>query len=245
MSSSRRFVFSLFSLACVAGAALAGSAGCAHNNPERVEVSYHYLEERDIHRSFTDEGLLLEEYDINSDGEIDNWTYSQPLSKHGEPIPLEDLSQYSPTTLPSYRLLRRELDINFDGSLDIIRHYDAQGKVAKDEVDSDFNGKIDRVVQYSKGVITRRSIDADEDGYFEEIRHFIKGKLFRVEKDTNNDGQTNYWQFFDEGVLSRAGFDHDGDRIIDEWLQAGDLARARQDIQKSEEEEKATLPEEP
>lgn len=203
-------------------------AGCAKNQPERVEVSYHYLEEREIHRSFTDAGLLLEEYDINEDGTIDNRTYSQPLSRHGEPLSLQDLANYTPSNLPNFRLVRRELDINFDGVTDFVRHYDERGGIAKDQIDSNFNGTVDRIVHYSKGTVTRRDVDADEDGYFEEIRYFVKGQLFRVEKDTTGSGQANYWQFFIDGVLNRAGYDHDGDRVIDEWLMAADLVKARE-----------------
>lgn len=231
--SRRTSFFVLPAAALLAAGALLSHTGCA-NNPARVETSVHYLEERDIHRSFTEEGLLLEQFDINRDGVIDNFSYSQPLSRHGEELSVEELAEFTPTSLPDYRLVRRELDINFDGKIDFIRHYDVRGGIDKDEVDTNYNGIVDRVVRYSNGIITRREIDADEDGYFEERRHFVKGQIFRIEKDTTGNGQPDYWQFYEEGVLTRAGFDTDGDRVIDQWLVAAELQRAQRETQRDE-----------
>lgn len=210
-------------------------SGCSKQSYERVERSVVYLEELSIQRNFTDEGLLLEEFDINRDGNVDNYSYSQPLDKYGDP--LEDLTGYTPYTLPNYRLVRRELDLNFDGETDFIRHYDVRGNIARDEVDTNFNGVIDRTVSYSNGVVTRRDIDGDENGHVEEIRYYVTGKLFRIERDENQDGQTDYWQFFTEGVLTRAGYDHDGDRVIDEWILSSQLGALRDRVAREEADE--------
>lgn len=223
----------LLSLALVATVAL---GACSHNNPDRLVVEYSYLEEREIHRSFTEDGLLLEEFDINEDGAIDNRTYSQPLDRWGEP--LEDLEEFTPFTLPRTRLVRRELDLNHDGNVDLIKHYDTKGVILREEIDSDFSGGIDRITHFSNGLIARRELDVDENGVFEERRFYIRGKIFRVEIDEDQDGQTEYWQFYTDGVLTRAGRDIDGDRVIDEWLQEADLAtlraRERQRIEEGE-----------
>lgn len=206
--------------------------GCSKQSPPRVERSVVYLEELSIQRSFTADGLLLEEFDINRDGIVDNYSYSQPLDKYGDP--LEDLSGYTPYSLPNFRLVRRELDLNFDGKTDFVRHYDVRGNIARDEVDTDFNGAYDRVAYYSSNVITRRDIDADENGVIEESRFYVSGQLFRIERDENQDGQTDYWQFFNEGVLTRAGYDRDGDRIIDEWLISSQIGALRDRIARDE-----------
>lgn len=221
------------------------STGCSKQNPPRLEVSHVYLEEREIQRFFTEDGLLLETYDINRDGAIDNFAFSQPLSRHGDELTLEELDEFTPDTLPNFRLVRRELDMNFDGNIDFVRHYDGRGQVTKDEVDTDYDGGFDRIVHYNNGLISRREIDADGDGYFEEVRYFIKGQIFRIEKDTTNSGQANYWQFFEEGQLVRAGFDHDGDRVIDEWQLAEQLAGAQKAVERDEAEQLSLDEDEP
>lgn len=205
---------------------VAGFAGCNHNNPDRVVVDYVYLEERETHLSFTEDGLLLEEFDVNKDGVIDNRAYSQPLDRFGEP--LESLEGYTPSTLPRSRMVRREIDLNHDGLVDLVKHYDFKGQILREEVDSDFSGVVDRITHFSNGFVARRELDVDENGIFEERRFYIRGKIFRVEFDENQDGQTEYWQFYTDGVLTRAGKDIDGDRVIDEWLQETDLATLRE-----------------
>ena len=209
-------------LVCAAAATL---ASCARSNPDRVTVDYEYLEERDIHSSFTEDGLLLEEFDIDRDGVIDNWVFSQPLDEHAEP--LTDLTDYSPLTLPQTRLVRREIDLNFDGDIDLIKHYDYRGQLLREEVDSDFSGTFERTTHFTDGIVVRRELDLDENGVQEERRFYIHGKIFRVEMDEDQDGKTDYWQFYTDGVLTRAGHDRDGDGVIDEWLQEHDLSTLR------------------
>lgn len=216
-----------FSLKLLSGAALAFAtfSGCAKNNPNRVIIEHEYLEEREIHISFTEDGLILEEFDINQDGHLDNWAYSEPQDRYGEP--LSDLQEYTPSTVPRHRLVRREIDLNFDGQVDLIKFYDFKGQVSRENVDSDFTGFFERVSYFNSGTVVRREIDLDENGVWEERRHYVQGKIFRVEIDENQDGKVDYWQFYTDGVLTRAGYDRDGDNIIDEWLQEYDLATLR------------------
>lgn len=215
---------------------------CGAKQPERVEVLYVNAHENEVRQEFTDDGLLKESFSVRREKHEDSWYYSQPLDDDGAVISQANLQELRPSDISKKRPVRRELDLNGDGRIDLVRLYDEDGKLKSDEVDSDFDGTFDRILYYRDAHITRREIDADQDGRFEEVRQYIKGALFRVERDTTGDGKPDFWMFFKEGVLERAGIDVDGDGIIDEWLISKDLRRIEKEIQRSEEQEEANAP---
>lgn len=229
-----------FSAALIAATAL--WSGCGAKQPERVEILYVDAHESEVRQEFTQDGLLKESFAVRRKNHEDSWYYSQPLDEDGAAIPMEDLQELRPADISKKRPVRRELDLNGDGEVDLVRTFDNEGKLKMDEVDADFDGVFDRILYYRDGQITRREIDVDQDGKFEEVRQYIKGTLFRVERDTNGDGTTDSWMFFKEGVLERAGVDIDGDGVIDEWLISKDLRRVEKEVQDSEREEDARAP---
>lgn len=245
MSSARQL--SNFRTAAVglASAFLLFGGACSKQKHDRVEVEYVDAHVSGVERAFSADGLLKESFDVHEDGFHDSWAYSLPLDEDGVLIPREELVDYRPQDITRKRPVRREIDVNGDGEIDLIRHYDEHGNVNKDEVDSNFDGSVDRVIYYRDGVIIRRAIDADRDGVFEEVRQYIKGEIFRVERDTNNDGQPDFWMFFKDGKLERAGVDLSGNLVIDEWLVTQDLKRIEKEIEDSEREEDEATPPSP
>lgn len=242
MSSARqRSKFRIAAVGLASAFLLLGGA-CSKQNHERLEVEYVEAQVSAVEREFTEDGLLKESFDIHRDGTHDSWLFSRPLDEDGALIAPEDLADYRPRDISRKRSVRREIDVDGDGNIDLIRYYDEQGNVNKDEVDSNFDGNIDRVIYYKDGVINRREIDADRDGVFEEVRQYIKGEIFRVERDTNGDGQPDFWMFFKDGKLERAGVDLNGNLAIDEWLITQDLERIEREFEDSEREEEETTP---
>ena len=71
-----------------------------------------------------------------------------------------------------------------------------QAKVApkKVEVDTNYDGKIDRTETYNaKGEIQQVESDTTGDGKIDEWVNYEAGKPMRSEKDTNADGKPDVW----------------------------------------------------
>ena len=148
------------------------------------------------------------EFDLNGDKKPDVWSYTVP-SKTPEGKDYE-------------RLVRKELDLNRDGKVDIARNYDQKEAIEREALDLDFDGKVDQVNYYEKGVIVRKESDLNSSGRFSLWRFYEKGKLVRKERDTNNDGKVDYWEYWEGEVVDRVGEDLDGDGTVDRWTKNPD-----------------------
>lgn len=143
------------------------------------------------------------EYDLNHDGKPDVWSYLAPgKSPEGQPIE---------------RLARKELDINWDGKVDITRTYDEREQIEKEALDLDFDGKVDQVNYYEKGVMVRKERDLDYNNKPDLWLYLEKGKIVRKERDTNGDGKVDYWEYWEGEQVDRIGEDLDGDGNVDRW----------------------------
>jgi antitoxin component YwqK of YwqJK toxin-antitoxin module len=143
------------------------------------------------------------EFDLNGDKKPDVWTYT--ITVKGEDG--KDVERVS----------RKELDINWDGKVDISRTYDEREQVSREALDLDFDGKVDQVNYYEKGVIVRKELDLSAAGRPSEFKYYEKGKLVRKERDTNGDGKIDYWEYWEGDQVDRIGIDLDGDGNVDKW----------------------------
>jgi len=143
------------------------------------------------------------EFDLNGDKKPDVWTYTVVVKgEDGKDVE---------------RVSRKELDINWDGKVDISRNYDDREQVAREALDLDFDGKVDQVNYYEKGVIIRKELDLSAAGRPSEFKYYEKGKLVRKERDTNGDGKIDYWEYWEGDQVDRVGEDLDGDGNVDKW----------------------------
>ncbi len=69
----------------------------------------------------------------------------------------------------TFKARKIEVDTNYDGKIDRIEHYDRNGQILKVEVDTDGDGKIDEWITYKDG------------------------EPAKGEKDTNGDGKPDVW----------------------------------------------------
>jgi hypothetical protein len=107
----------------------------------------------------------------------------------------------------------REVDANFDGRVDILRWFDANGAVTRVEDDYDFDGRIDVVATYEGGVVVRDILDTNFDGITDTWRDYRNGRVSELRRDADGDARVDTWERFDEsGRLTYAGIDgnHDG-----------------------------------
>ena len=143
------------------------------------------------------------EFDLNGDKKPDVWTYTIPAK--------------TPDGKDFDRLVRKELDLNWDGKVDVARSYDEKEQIEKEELDLDFDGRVDQVNYYEKGVIVRKECDLSSSGKPTLWKFYEKGQLVRRERDTNGDGKVDYWEYWENGQVDRVGEDLDGDGQVDKW----------------------------
>lgn len=117
-------------------------------------------------------------------------------------------------------LSRQDLDLNWDGHIDVCRYFDGAGKVEREELDLDYDTKIDETSYYKDGVITMSERDRNNDGKPDIVRRYQEGKLTQKETDTNDDGEIDRWEYFTAGKLDRVGLDMDFDGKVDRWAKA-------------------------
>jgi hypothetical protein len=157
----------------------------------------------------SEEGLVLVEIDLNSDGRPDVFNHYRERSQ------------------ATRLLVRKDVDLNWDGKVDITSFYDDTARLVREEMDNDFDGKVDIVDHYQGGVRVMSEVDTEYDGRFDLWKYYEqppggKPMLRRKERDTNADGKVDYWEYFnDQGQVVKTGRDVDGDGVMDERQEVG------------------------
>lgn len=148
------------------------------------------------------------EFDLNKDKKPDVWTYTvKAVGADGKEIE---------------RVSRKDLDINWDGKVDIARQYDDKEQISREALDLDFDGKVDEVIFYEKGIVVRKERDLASGGRPSLWVFYEKGQIVRKERDTNGDGKVDYWEYWENNQVDRIGEDLDGDGNVDKWTKNPD-----------------------
>lgn len=144
------------------------------------------------------EGLTKQAIDINGDGIADVFNY---LREREGAAPL---------------MVRKETDLNWDGRIDVRAWFDDSGALIKEEMDGDFDGRVDWVDHYQGERRVLSEVDTDFDGIFDLFKYYEGKTLRRKERDSNHDGKVDFWEYFDEaGNVVKTGKDLDGDGVMD------------------------------
>jgi hypothetical protein len=144
-------------------------------------------------------------------------------------------------------LVCREADLNYDGINDVVYFYDDIGRVVRDEVDLDKDGKIDIISTYIDGKIVKQELDTNSDGVIDSVRYLENDLPIRFEADTDGDRRIDHWEYYEDGKLVRIGMDKSGDGKADEWYRDDAAAAAARDNvaqQESSDEGKSEQPDE-
>ncbi len=136
-------------------------------------------------------------------------------------------------------LICREIDTNFDGVKDVVRHYNEKGESIAEEADSNYDGKIDTWITFVKGRLAEVVLDTNFDGKPDEWKFYQNGKLIRVERDTKFTGKPDVWEIYHDGHLERMGVDVDGDEHVDRWDHDTEMHRRFEDAERKKDEEEA------
>lgn len=134
-------------------------------------------------------------------------------------------------------LICREVDSNLDGAKDVVRTYNERGEALNETADTDFDGKVDTWVTFSRGKIVKVAVDRTKNGQPDETRVYMGGRLSRVQLDSNDDGKADTWEIYDEGKLQRSGLDIDRDGRVDRWDRDEIALRELNEKERREQEE--------
>ena len=135
-------------------------------------------------------------------------------------------------TEPLYRLVLscREVDLNGDGTKDVVRHYNDEGRPAREEADRDFDGKLDEFTIFQRGEIMQREVDTNADGVVDVKIYYEAGKPVRSERDLSSRStaaawRPDRWEYYKDSHVIRMGTDLDGDGRVDRWDRNESLKR--------------------
>lgn len=149
----------------------------------------------------------VERYDLNGDGKPDLFKIYVLRGPKDDPEKRTQL------------LGRQDLDLDFDGNVDVRRHFNELGTVVREEMDLDFDGQFDAIDYYSDGTLYRRDMALNFEGKPSIVKYYTANKLARKERDTNGDGKIDTVEFYDNGKLIRIGVDKDGDEKPDVYTE--------------------------
>jgi hypothetical protein len=133
-------------------------------------------------------------------------------------------------------LICRETDLNADGSKDVVRYYDDEGRTLREDADRDFDGKMDLSVIYQDGKIVRKEMDENRDGKIDAKIFFENEKPLRAERDlagrsTANQWRPDRWEYYEDGRMVRMGTDLDGDEKVDRWDRDATFKRKEEKVE--------------
>lgn len=135
-------------------------------------------------------------------------------------------------------LVCREIDTNLDGTKDVVRKYNDKGESLFEQADSNYDGRIDTWLTFSKGHMSEAKFDKDYDGNPDEWDFYVGGRLSRVKRDSNRDSKPDRWEVYaSNGQLERIGVDLDNDERVDRWDYDTDLRRIRDEKNRKEDQE--------
>ena len=167
-------------------------AGCGANKSASVTTAS-LLSERP-----TDNGLVEQQIDLNGDEIADVYNFYRERSEANR------------------LLVRKEVDLNWDSKIDVRTWFTADGAIEKEEMDGDFDGRVDWIDHYKGGRRVMSEVDTDYNGAMDLFKYYENGKLRRKERDAKGDGRIDFWEYLDEkGNVLRTGRDLDGDGVMD------------------------------
>lgn len=140
------------------------------------------------------DGHIVEKADLDGDGNPDVWSEFAIGKEEGSKV-----------------LVKKATDVNADGKVDVAILFDETGERIREELDMDYDGRVDKVRNFKKGKIDREDISSLFDGKFDIRKYYEDGVLVLKQVDAGHDGTFDEFQYFVGQKLSRIGWDRDGD----------------------------------
>jgi hypothetical protein len=124
-------------------------------------------------------------YDSNQDGKPDAWGI-----------------------MDGSRLLRMEIDTDFNGVIDRWEYYLADGRLEKVGMSRQKDGRVDAwAFQAPDGSLGRVEISTRRDGKVTRWETYAKGALVSAEEDSDGDGRADRWETYENGAITSVAMD--------------------------------------
>ena len=139
--------------------------------------------------------------DMNQDGRDDAWRHY--TIKDGKKL-----------------LTMKTFDLNFDSFVDLKRVYAEDGSVLRDEMDMDFDRKMDMVAHYEGNKLVRKelmTVRGRSANAALTVKEYKGGQTNYLESDQDRNGVKDTFFYFKEGRIVRRGFDDNNDGQPDRW----------------------------
>jgi hypothetical protein len=91
--------------------------------------------------------------------------------------------------LAGNKVEKQEIDLNFDGKVDAVYIYGEDGQVVEEALDTNKDGKMDNWRSYKNGKVVLDKFDSDFDGDVDLWVYVEKGGIYRIERDLDKDGK--------------------------------------------------------
>jgi len=158
-------------------------------------------------RSFDNTGLHGTERDLDQAGRWDHRVIARVAG--------------DPTTR-----VRAEWDINHDGATDVWQFFGDGGELEQEEMDLDWDGRIDQIVFYENGQIAKKEESTNFDGRMTVRKLYDnQGAISVIEMDTDADEALDTWEFYEAGKLVRIGRDTNKDGREDLFTEPSETYR--------------------
>jgi hypothetical protein len=205
VKASRAVLFSLLLIGAACGTQTVARRRTTARRATRIETP----QSREDHSrcDASRPGRSQSEYDTNGDGVTD---VRKVYEMTGEGVELRST------------LVCREVDLNHDGTKDVFRFYNSEGRTLREEEDRDFDGRIDVVSFFERGEVVRREHDLNRDGQVDMRVFYRDRRPYRAEREvapsTDATFRADYWEYYDaRGHVVRIGWDYNGDERADQW----------------------------
>ena len=205
-------VFSAIFCSCASEpAAQEDKPSSARTSAAAKEMKEHYrLTSKGDEIRFDGNVYEIKQYDVNKDKKPDilNVFKKVPNEKGGNDL------------LISVKMM----DLNHDSKIDVWRYFNEEtGAVVKEELDLDFDNKVDRIDYFIGGSVVRSEFDFQFDEKADIIKNYDEiGQLIAIEFDQNGDGMVDYWEYYKNGVIEKIEKDTDKDGKPDVSKMPGD-----------------------
>ena len=171
----------------------------------------------------SDGTLIRTAFDDDADGRIDRTAFDPDGDGTADRI-----DHYTYDDDGARRVIRRDVDLDDDGTINRTAHLNAEGRWERVDLDADDDGNIDRSDHYTFAAdgtrsLTRTAFDDDGDGTADRSEAYSYDddgtrSLIRTAFDDDADGtteRTETYTYDGNGNLTRTDFDDDADGITD------------------------------
>ena len=167
--------------------------------------------DRDLPRTvFEEERLIVSEGTWGNDEALDVIRLSLDADRDSKPEQIRYIDRRS------RKIVRKELDRDYDGALDAWHDYE-DGQLVARVIDSDGDRRPDAWEQYTDGRMTSRAIDRDGDGVKDAFYRYRGDSLVEERHDSDNDGRIDRRVFYEQRRRTRDEEDRSRDGRMDTW----------------------------